>query len=87
MSAHGQLLPREDGRPLPDRALARYRWPSEARHVPTRCRREHCGGTILGDAPSASYPLTEQVCSLCGHASHELVTDGLRRPIRPGWPT
>lgn len=60
--------------------LLRFRWPSERHLTPKNC--SQCGARLIAnDPPTASFPVTDVTCLLCGEAVCELVADGWRRPI------
>lgn len=65
------------GKPLPERMLPRFLWPTERAHTPTHCG--YCGTRLLlGELPSADQPITDQTCLACGRTACELVLEGLR---------
>jgi hypothetical protein len=73
---------RDPVRPLPAGHVrpTRYRWPSERATLPTRC--DHCGAAlILGDVPTADYPVVDISCLFCSRLACELVHDGLRSSL------
>lgn len=69
------------GKPLPERMVPRYFWPTEHRHTPSHCG--HCGARLLlGEVPTADSPIADQTCLACGRTACELVLDGLREQRR-----
>lgn len=72
---------REPVRPAPaDHVpLARFRW-SDRHLAPSVCA--HCGARLIAaDIPTASFPVSDLSCLMCGRVACELVADGWRRSI------
>lgn len=69
-------------RPIPGNRpeLPSYRY-SQRQQAPRSCG--ECGGVLIGDVPTATYPRVDVSCLLCGRPAYELVSDGLRAPMTP----
>lgn len=67
-------------RPIPGTrpALPSYRY-SQRHQAPRSCG--ECGGALIGDVPTATYPRVDACCLLCSRPAYELVADGLRAPM------
>jgi hypothetical protein len=75
---------RENARPIPVDLVRppRFYWPSQKDQTPTHCG--HCGARLLvGDAPTADYPLTDAACWACTRVACELAHDSTRRTPTP----